>query len=222
MTRVATLNLPAGSKGFKARLYANPRRTRAARHWLNTHAVSLAGLQEFATPSRIIWTLSPRWRYVATSNNIALPLLGSVGNAVTWRRDIWRKTGPRNVYRLTWGRRGLRIPSVILTHRITGMTVKVYSIHLPAGATHRDTREAMLDLIASDAEQYAGPVVMLGDFNDHRVRVLLMGRLNGWHVIGDEVDWIAVLGPRVVGSAVHHEVRGKFTDHPIVTADIRP
>jgi N-acetyl-anhydromuramyl-L-alanine amidase AmpD len=190
-------------------------RMTAAKRALNKAGVTVCALQEFETPQADVIEASKRWALIRATPNNTYRNGNTGGNALMFRKDIWRCLEARDLPVAISGKRILHLSLVYLQHIKTADTVVFVVVHAPSkgpisGGTDADRSRVKAAAVASGAQ------VILGDFNERTVT------LPGYTIQAHSgPDWIfthglvadepAVLPFKAAGISDHNAVAVRLT-----------
>lgn len=210
-------------------------RIRWAVDLLEDNQVSVAGLQEFQSPQlKALRVAAPQYAmYPGASLGHRL-----TQNSIIWDKSVWSRERAETTPIPYFRGQPVRMPHVLLRHRVTGQQVWFMNYHNPAqvnGPAGQWRREATsIEAALANELMETAPVVMTGDFNARESFFCQVSREaplhsadGGYHSNGQcrppaepVVDWI--LGsPEVVftDSVIDRRPRVKrVSDHAMIRA----
>lgn len=241
--RVASYNVLGASHttGPKARRgYAGYARRMAPQvGLLESHGVTVAGLQEFQHPQSNLFTRIRGGSY-GVYPGVKLGTRLSQ-NSIIWRTDTWELVKQQTTPIPYFGGHRVPMPQVLLRHQETGRLVWFGNFHNPAniGGNHARWRALAVRIEASLAKTLGSdgtPVIMTGDMNDREKFACPFSQQSGMHSPNGarttsagcqtpramSVDWI--FGSSTLSFSEYAEDWSSrhrhLSDHPLIAATV--
>lgn len=206
---------------------------------LESHQVTVAGLQEFQHPqsnmlSRIRGSKYGIYPGVKLGDRLSQ-------NSIVWRTDTWELVKQQTTPIPYFGGHRVPMPQVLLRHRATGRTVWFGNFHNPAniGGDHAKWRQLAVRIEADLAKSLGSdgtPVIMTGDMNDREKFACPFSQQSGMHSPNGarttssgcqtprqmSVDWI--FGSSILSFSNYVEDWSSrhrhLSDHPLIAAAV--
>lgn len=151
---------------------------------LESHGVTVAGLQEFQHPQSNMLTRIRGGRY-GVYPGVKLGTRLSQ-NSIIWRTDTWEVVKQQTTPIPYFGGHRVPMPQVLLRHKASGRTVWFGNFHNPAniGGPHAKWRALAIQIEANLAKTLGSdgtPVIMTGDMNDRELFACPFSKQSGMH-----------------------------------------
>lgn len=206
---------------------------------MESHGVSVAGLQEFQHPQSNMFA---RQRGGSYGIYPGVSLGASLSqNSIVWRTDTWEVVKRQTTPIPYFGGRRVPMPQVLLRHRASGRQVWFGNFHNPAniGGDHAHWRQVAVQIESNLAKSLGSdgtPVIMTGDMNDRERFACPFSQQSGMHSPNGarttsggcqtpprmSVDWI--FGSSTLSFSNYVEdwsSRNRhLSDHPIIAATV--